>query len=277
MPAPRMAASPSVTVVGGTGFVGSRVCKNLVESGATVRSVSKSGAPPPEWAGSPWTQQVEWVANDLVTGAREKLREAVGTPDVVVSCVGSVGWDRQGLLLGNGIANKEVAAAASMAGVGRMVYVSVSSEVVEAARPFGKQLLPGYFEGKAMAEAAILDAVGEEGSFVIKPTFIYGGEEFAIAPPRVAAWYGAGIEELLSSAPFRFIAPKLPGLLKVALRPPVSAEAVAKACAGAAMGTVEARVLEGTDSINEAAGMSTPDGIKVWLEGLKEQAQAQAS
>ena len=42
-----------VTVVGGTGFVGTRVCKILAEKGAEVTSVSKSGTAPSEpWASS---------------------------------------------------------------------------------------------------------------------------------------------------------------------------------------------------------------------------------
>ena len=91
VPSVRMAA-PSVTVVGGSGFVGSRVCELLVARGAAVRSVSKSGKAPEWCAGQEWAQQVTWVANDLVRGAREELEAAVGTPDAVVSCVGAVGF-----------------------------------------------------------------------------------------------------------------------------------------------------------------------------------------
>ena len=270
-----LASALKVTVVGGTGFVGRRVCEFLVEQGATVSSVSKSGAVPGDCLDEPWTAKVQWVANDLTRGARENLAAAIGDPDAIVSTVGAIGFDRQGLLLGNGVANVEVARAAQAAGVSRIVYVSVSGEVVEASKPFGQQQLPGYFEGKAMAEAAIIEAVGSDGACFVKPTFIYGGESFAIAPPRVTAWYGAGVEELLSTPPFRFIAPKLPGLLKVALRPPVSVDAVAMACAGLAIGTVDcAGTLDGTDSINEAAGMSTPVGIKTWFERLQQKAQS---
>ena len=38
----------------------------------------------------------------------------------------------------------------------------------------------GYFEGKQMA--TLTEAVGADRLAVIKPTFIYGGNEFAIAP-----------------------------------------------------------------------------------------------
>ena len=80
-----------VTVLGGNGYVGSRVAELLVKQGGlAVRSVSKSGTPP---STEPWTSEVEWVANDLTRGSREALEAAIGAPEVVVSCVGSIGFD----------------------------------------------------------------------------------------------------------------------------------------------------------------------------------------
>ena len=56
-----------------------------------------------------WAKVVRWASNDLCRGSRESLAEAVGSPDVLVSCVGAVGFDRQGLRQGNGVANAELA------------------------------------------------------------------------------------------------------------------------------------------------------------------------
>jgi hypothetical protein len=86
--------------------------------------------------------QVEWKANDLTRGARESLEAAVGKPDVLVSCVGSVGFDVQGLLLGNAMANEAAAAAAAKVGTPRYVYCSVASEVAACEEGW----LPGYFQ-----------------------------------------------------------------------------------------------------------------------------------
>ena len=117
-------------------------------------------------------------------------------------------------------------AAEALKGVQRYVLVSVASEVAAA-----KGWLPGYFEfyfkGKAMAEAAATEAAGEGNAYVVKPSFIYGGDSFELFPPRVASGYGAAIEEILSNAIITKIADVLPGLLKVALRPPSSVDAVA--------------------------------------------------
>ena len=75
-----------VTVLGGNGYVGQRVCEKLVERGCDVTSISKSGKAP---SGGAWTQSVKWVANDLTRGSRQELEAAVGQPDVAVSCVGT--------------------------------------------------------------------------------------------------------------------------------------------------------------------------------------------
>ena len=79
-----------------------------------------------------------------------------------------------------------------------------------------KGWLPGYFEfyfkGKAMAEAAAAEAAGEGNAYVVKPSFIYGGDSFELFPPRVASGYGAAIEEILSNAIITKIADVLPGL-----------------------------------------------------------------
>ena len=76
------------------------------------------------------------------------------------------------------------------------------------------------------------------------------------------------------------LADAAPGLIKVALRPPVSVEAVATACASAALGELAegdatrraVGVLDGTVAIKAAAGELTPtrlaDGLNRGLDGL---------
>jgi nucleoside-diphosphate-sugar epimerase len=257
------AAGCRVTVLGGSGFVGSRVCKLLVQEGAAVTSVSRSGKPPAWAAGEDWVKRVDWVANDLTKGAREDLEAAIGKPVAVVSCVGAVGFDGASLLNGNGKTNIEAARAVKKAGTAkRYAFVSVSSEL---ARLDGTFWLPSwlscYFKGKASAEAAMVDAVGADGVTVVKPTFIYGGSSFGLSPPRVAGGYGSAVEEVLSNGILSKIADIAPGTIKIALRPPVSADAVAGACARAALGKLDERLLDTTAKINQAAGVPPATGL----------------
>lgn len=270
-----MASSNSnvkVTVVGGTGFVGSRVCELLAKEGAQVTSVSKTGGVPKWCSGESWTNDVTWTAADLI-GDEATLDAAIGTPDAIVSCVGVVGTDRDELLKGNGATNKAAFASAKRgSNVKRSALVSVASEVSACEEKWLPEFFGGYFEGKRMAEAAAMDAVDGDATkaCIVKPSFIYGGDSFGLLPPRVNYEYGSGVEELLSLGLFKALADITPGLIKVALRPPSSVDAVAAACAAAALGDLEGGVLDGTIAINAATNQPDATGLTEALEWAKE-------
>ena len=50
---------PRLLVFGGNGFVGTRVCKEALDTGLGVVSISRSGKPPVQ---DSWVPQVEWVS-----------------------------------------------------------------------------------------------------------------------------------------------------------------------------------------------------------------------
>jgi len=102
----------------------------------------------------------------------------------------------------------------------------------------------------------------------------YGGSDFGLLPPRVNYEYGSGVEELLFLPPFKFLADVTPGLIKVALRPPVCVDSVAAACAKAALDDsgADLLVLDGTDAINGYSGQPASTGLTDALEWSKEQA-----
>jgi UDP-glucose 4-epimerase len=52
-------------VLGGSGFLGQRLCRSLVEEGFYVRSVSRSGRP--KGKPEPWWSEVEWIAAPIGT------------------------------------------------------------------------------------------------------------------------------------------------------------------------------------------------------------------
>jgi len=270
-------ASLSVTVFGGTGFAGSRVCKLLVNGGADVTSVSKSGTPPKWCAQEDWTKDVQWKSADLLSADDASLDLAVGSPEAVVSCVGVVGTDPDVLRRGNGDANAAAFDSSKRGGrLRRAAYVSVGSEVDACRENWLPEFFGGYFDGKIIAEKAAIDAVGGDAKRVclVKPTFIYGGADFGLLPPRVNFEYGAGVEELLMLPPLRFLADNTPGLIKVALRPPVCVDSVAAACARAALDEsgADLAVLDGTDDINEYSGQAKSTGLTDALEWSKDQA-----
>jgi nucleoside-diphosphate-sugar epimerase len=263
-----------VTVVGGTGFVGSKVCKSLTEKGVAVISVSKSGKIPTfAWCDDIWTSRVKWIAANIETADEAALDASIGSPDCLVSCLGVVGNDPDKLMKGNGDANCAAFSSAKRGGkVQRAVFVSVSSEVMACEENWLPAFFKGYFDGKKMAEQCALDAVDGDSSRVcfVKPTFIYGGDSFGLLPPRVNMEYGSFIEELLSLGIIKFLADATPGLIKVALRPPSSVDAVAEACVSAALeGPALGKVLDGGAEINEITNHPPATGLTDAIEFAK--------
>lgn len=117
----------------------------------------------------------------------------------------------------------------------------------------GIELFQAYMEGKRYSRSAVITSF-DKRSTLIEPTFIYGGDAFGINPPRVASFYGQFIEALLASAPVRAVEGVLPpGFIKIALEPPVSVDAVARAAIVGVLKKDAPAVLDTYDSIREAA------------------------
>lgn len=239
----RASSSSKVVVLGGSGFVGSRVCEQLARQGCAVTSVSKSGA---RVSGADAS-----VACDFEAQSVDDVAEALRGADVCVSCVGVIGTDNDAMRVGNGDINVKAIEAAKAAGVKRFVYVSVASVVkdVVGATP----LMRGYFEGKTRTEDALAANFGAGNSFVVKPSFIYGGDAFSLTPPRVTKTYGDLLSKILGSGAVKSIAAKSPGPIKLTLAEPVSVDDVAGACVVGALGMNTSDVVDGTDDIKACA------------------------
>ena len=274
-----------VTVFGGTGFVGSRVCQALVEdyNNLQVTSVSQSGVIPQEYIGQDWTNSVTWNQATLGTDDANHIQAAANFPQAVISCVGAIGTNPTALRQGNGAANVAAFQASASAaadndqgGLQRAVLIGVSADVADLPGTFGiPDFVASYVQGKQEAAAAALEAVNGDTTkcTVIQPSFIYGGSSFGIAPPRVTTEYGSAVEQVLSWPIVTTVADLLPpGLVKVALRPPVSVTAVAKACAAAAVGDCTESVIDGTAAIKALTNDPPATGFSDAIKVLQEQA-----
>jgi uncharacterized protein YbjT (DUF2867 family) len=230
---------PKVLVLGGTGFVGSRVVQLLKDQGVSVAATSRDGRD--------GTIALDVTKTD-VTKEMESLAKGYSA---VVSCIGAIGSSNDGVV---NAASGLAAQGAKAAGVDRFVYISVAPEVKEFAK--GIDFLDEYMKGKTFSQSAILSSFPNSAT-LIEPTFIYGGDEFSLKPPRVASFYGEFIEALLSSGPVRGITNIAPeGIIKIALEPPVSVDAVAAAAVNGALGTSSGVTeLDTYDKIKAAAGL----------------------
>lgn len=236
---PDVSGAGKVLVLGGTGFVGSEVCKQLKGLGVDYIATSRDGR----------DGTVALDFSDPSLDIASKIEDIAKDCTAVISTVGAIGTgdDVKTVNAGTGIA----AVGAKKAGVKNFVYISVAPEVRDSVK--GVKALDNYMEGKKFSEYSIT-SIFDGGYTLIEPTFIYGGDKFALNPPRVADGYGRLVEGLLSSGPFRAAAGISPGLIGVALEPPVKVSSVAGAAVAGALG-LSKPVLDTYDEINKAAGL----------------------
>ncbi|KAK8970011.1 hypothetical protein KSP40_PGU017307 [Platanthera guangdongensis] len=151
-----------IVVLGGTGFVGSAICKAAVSKGIEVVSLSR-------WSGRPsytdsWIDQVTWMAGDVFYARWDEV--LVGAT-AVISTLGGFGNEEQMKKI-NGEANILAVDAAKDYGVPKFVLISVHDYNLPSFL-----LSSGYFTGKRKAESEVLSKYPSSG-VVLRPTFIYG-------------------------------------------------------------------------------------------------------
>lgn len=203
-------------VLGGNGFVGTHVCKEGIQRGLIVSSLSRSGRPSVQ---EPWINDVIWHKGNLLDP--ESLRNVLDGVSAVISCVGGFG-SNEAMFKINGRANIQAIQEASESGVKRFAYISAADF------GFANFLLRGYYEGKRAAEKALLDRF-PYGGVILRPGFIYGTRQVGSFKIPLGI-VGAPLETVFRNAKSASQIPVI-GPLFV---PPVSASSVAKVAVRAA-------------------------------------------
>ncbi|KAM0968006.1 hypothetical protein ACFX13_016739 [Malus domestica] len=148
-------------VLGGNGFVGSHVCREALDRGLSVASLSRSGR---SKLHDLWANSVTWHQGNLLSP--ESLKDAFNGVTSVISCVGGFGSNSYMYKI-NGTANINAIRVAAEQGVKRFVYISAADFGV------ANYLLQGYYEGKRAAETELLTKF-PYGGVILRPGFIYG-------------------------------------------------------------------------------------------------------
>ncbi|MES1907699.1 MAG: hypothetical protein MHM6MM_000768 [Cercozoa sp. M6MM] len=154
-----------VTVLGGTGFVGQRVCQAALRKGCQVVSVSRSGSPHASEI-EDWMDNVNWEKGDLFADP-EQWRHLLEGSHSVISCVGDLGL---GEMTGRicGVTARCVPVAREL-GVPFFGFVSAADQGWVAG-----WLMREYYRGKREVEAALRENYPENQHVIVKPGFIYG-------------------------------------------------------------------------------------------------------
>ncbi|XP_057467495.1 uncharacterized protein At1g32220, chloroplastic [Actinidia eriantha] len=150
-----------VVVLGGSGFVGSAICKAAVSEGIEVISLSRSGRPS---YSSSWIDQVTWTSGDVFYANWD---EVLSGATAVVSTLGGFGNEEQMQRI-NGEANVVAVSAAKDFGVPKFIMISVHDYNLPSFL-----LSSGYFTGKRKAESEVLSKYPTSG-VILRPGFIYG-------------------------------------------------------------------------------------------------------
>eukprot|EP00580_Thalassiosira_gravida_P019383 CAMPEP_0201670872 /NCGR_PEP_ID=MMETSP0494-20130426/27995_1 /ASSEMBLY_ACC=CAM_ASM_000839 /TAXON_ID=420259 /ORGANISM="Thalassiosira gravida, Strain GMp14c1" /LENGTH=394 /DNA_ID=CAMNT_0048152045 /DNA_START=300 /DNA_END=1481 /DNA_ORIENTATION=+ len=271
---PHTAHSLTVAVFGGSGFIGRRVCRTLVQSDKcdAVISISKSGKPPSYYCsddddddnkdGTRWSDAVQWKSFDLDKDWKEDngdnreqiMEQQLKLPpiDAAISCIGNVqprrewkqlfglSFDDERLLYENGILNQRAINLAKRAGAQRFAFVSVGYEAAKCL----EGPIEGYIYGKRAAESSAVDAFGEERTVFVGPSsFVFGGKRFpafggvyrALVESAPARAYVAGNDFLRNLS----VAPLEDWLEKMVFSSPVEADRVARVLCAGCLGLVD--------------------------------------
>ncbi|XP_057521653.1 uncharacterized protein At1g32220, chloroplastic isoform X2 [Amaranthus tricolor] len=209
-------SSEKLLVFGGNGFVGSHVCKEALERGLSVSSISRSGR---SSINEPWADRVSWHQGNLFSP--ETIKDVLDGVTSVISCVGGFGSNSYMYKI-NGTTNMNAIRAAAEKGVKRFVYISAAD--------FGvvNYLLQGYYEGKRAAETELLTKF-PYGGVILRPGFIYGTRQVGSMKLPLGV-IGTPLETVLQyTKPLT----KIP-LIGPLLTPPVDVDDVAKVAVRAA-------------------------------------------
>ena len=120
----RLLAGKTLVVVGGTGFLGAYILRELVEKGYPVRAIRRSDKRP-FYIPSSILEKIEWVSGDILNPA--SLEEAMVGVDAVIHAAAVVsfsGQDRHELLSTNIEGTANVVNIAIDTGIRRFVHIS---------------------------------------------------------------------------------------------------------------------------------------------------------
>ena len=240
-----------VLILGGTGLVGRHVIDALNLKKVPFIATSTSG-------------QDDTIALDLTSdNATQQVLELCASNEIttIVTTVSAIFQECDYDV--NAASGKIAKAVASSkeedVNVHKFIFIGNSQRIRNVCKIIPS--LREYARGKEESEQLIqqinmMDSSTDDRRLqccIIRPSFIYGGEEFGWNPPRLPTQLGEIIEALLGLYPVQALSEFLPDILGVALEAPVNVKAVSGSIVNLIVGLDDSTSLDTREDIIMAA------------------------
>ena len=215
-------------IFGGNGFVGQAVAKAGLSAGLEVIGLSRRGSPEDMMHGllehPNYSDKMKWEKADISSKnlSNQPWTNLIDHTCAVVSCVGMFSTSNEEMKQINGDANAALVSISSEKGALRFVYLSAFE--VENELPI--KLLPGYFQGKRLAEEAVAEFFPNKRGVILQPGMV-SGERIHKGYKIPLNFIGKPLS-ILWELPGLILLRKLPGMGKLLFSPPVDVHSVAK-------------------------------------------------
>eukprot|EP01084_Bolivina_argentea_P142962 251119_1 len=157
----------TVIVIGGNGYVGSRMCEQAILNGFKVVSISRSGECPIWLSSSNWAEKVQWSKGDAleIDSMTPYFNNNNNNIRAVISCVGCFHWKNSVMNKICGDTNINACNLAEENNIDRFVFVSAwrPGHLFNKYNPCRFIFLPGYFGGKKRVEECVEKNFGDNG------------------------------------------------------------------------------------------------------------------
>lgn len=217
----------TIIVVGGNGYVGSRMCEQAILNGYKVISISRSGERPSWLSQSVWSKKVEYVKGNALKPDTMSPYFINNNDNIrgVISCVGCFHWKQSVMRSINGDTNINACKLAKDNDIKRFVCVSAWKPSILTFggkfNPLSWILVPGYFDGKKKMEENVQNLYGEN-CVAFRPGMISGkryiSDTFALSLDTISKMYSYFIPVIhaddLAKAAIRFIKSDKPNIDK---------------------------------------------------------------